>query len=316
MSVAENNKVLPMPDHGIVAYTEFRNQLAELKEINEKTVFQYQDPNGNKAARSYIRKLRLTKGEVERVRKQEKAASLEYGRRVDAGAKEIIGELETMIEVHQKPLDEIEAKEASRVAAIRERIERIKALQQETESLDSKETTHNLERLRAVSIDSSFAEFQEEAKQELELAIQKQQHQHTFSVLREADADRQEQARIAESTRLQKEREDKIAEESAAKAKADAERIAADRIANAEAATKRAQLEAEQSAQRERDKIAAEQKADADAAAKREADKKHRAKINNEILSAFTAAGIIEEIAKTVITIIVKGDVPHIKIVY
>ena len=110
MSTAEQF-VVPSEDQPLAAYSEFRAQLSKLREENASLIFDYHDPKGNKEARSHIHKLRRTKGAVESVRKEEKAASLAYGRRVDAEAKAIIGEIEDMIEVHERQIKEIEEAE-------------------------------------------------------------------------------------------------------------------------------------------------------------------------------------------------------------
>lgn len=69
------------------------------------------------------------------------------------------------------------------------------------------------------------------------------------------------------------------------------------------------------------DRIEAERKAEAEAAAKREADKKHRAKINNEAIDALVTvlAGdtyLARTAATAIIEAIAKGTVPHVKISY
>ena len=78
----------PVQGHNsnIAVYDEFRGQLSELRDANAKTVFDYEDPKGNKDARSHVYKLRQTKSAVEMARKEEKAESLAYGRRVDEQA--------------------------------------------------------------------------------------------------------------------------------------------------------------------------------------------------------------------------------------
>src|SRR3990167_3162589 len=115
------------PTTAIAVYDEFRAQLAELKEHNAKLLFDYEDPKGNEEARSHVYKLRRTKAAVDKARQAEKAASLEYGRRVDSEAKEIIGEIEAMIEVHVKPLAEIEEREKKRVARHTDKIEELRS---------------------------------------------------------------------------------------------------------------------------------------------------------------------------------------------
>lgn len=111
----------------IVAYDPFRSQLSELKTANSKVVFDYESEKGNKEARSHIYKLRQTKSAVDRVRKEQKDASLQYGRRVDAQAKEIITEIEEMIDIHQAPIDRIEQREKDRIAGHQEKMERLQS---------------------------------------------------------------------------------------------------------------------------------------------------------------------------------------------
>lgn len=146
---------------------------------------------------------------------------------------------------------------------------------------------------------------------------------------RDAEVAELEHIRKEEATRKQKEHEERIAKESAEKARlateekaredakiaadkakdeqnkverekqeadARAKKAEADALAEREqaardriAAEEKAEKDADAAAQRERDKIAAEKKAEADALAKREADTAHRKKINNETLAAIVA---------------------------
>jgi colicin import membrane protein len=87
--------------------------------------------------------------------------------------------------------------------------------------------------------------------------------------------------------------------------------------AQAERDLKEENERAEKAAQAERDKIAAEQKAEAEAIAKREADLNHKKTINGEILNALCESCLIGEVqAKQIISAIVTGKIPHIKINY
>src|SRR4051812_5978960 len=100
----------------LTQYNVVKSDIATLKAQNAALVFIYDTPEGNKNARSHVHKLRLKKGEVERVRKDVKAAALEFGRKVDFVAKELTDDLDGMIEVHQKPLDAIEQRVAAELA--------------------------------------------------------------------------------------------------------------------------------------------------------------------------------------------------------
>ncbi|MFB6449293.1 hypothetical protein ACFDR1_16895, partial [Bradyrhizobium sp. 1AS5L] len=66
----------------------------------------------------------------------------------------------------------------------------------------------------------------------------------------------------------------------------------------------------------ERKRAADEQARIAAETEKREADTKHRAKVNNAAVAALVKGGIAEEAAKAVITLIAKRQVPAISISY
>jgi hypothetical protein len=180
--------------------------------------------------------------------------------------------------------------------------------------------------------------------------------QHAAAVQREAEAAELARLRAEEIARQQKERDDRIAAEAAELARAEAEAKAKHEAeaAAAKAAAERERVEQEKAAalaraeKAEADKKAAAEKAERDAreaaeaaernrlaaieqerkrvadekareaaeTAKREADKKHRARINNEALAAIVALGIDAELAKTVVAAIARGEVPHTKMVY
>lgn len=139
-----------------------------------------------------------------------------------------------------------------------------------------------------------------------------------------AKAEAEEAARVAsereETERKAKEEAIRAAEQAEAKRKADAEKAEADRKAAAERAEREKKEAAERAAREERERIEAEKrKANAEAAA-RKADKKHKAKINNEVLTAlmqFVGSGKSSEAtAKDIVIAIASGKVPHTKISY
>lgn len=74
---------------------------------------------------------------------------------------------------------------------------------------------------------------------------------------------------------------------------------------------------AEKAAQDERDRVAEEQRKQKEIDDKRAADTKHKAKINNEILTALKAIGMMDDQGwKDVITAIAQGKIPHTSIKY
>jgi hypothetical protein len=140
----------------IAEYVPLRKDLAELKTLNAKLVFDYNDKLGNQNARSHIYKMRQKKADVERVRRAAKQSALEFGRKVDAVAAELTGELDAMIEIHQKPIDEIEAKAAAAKQAEADRIER-ERLEQERIERERQQAAIEAERAEAKRVADELA---------------------------------------------------------------------------------------------------------------------------------------------------------------
>lgn len=321
------------PPQGIAVYDEFRAQLAQLEDSNAKLVFDYEDPKGNKEARSHVYKLRQTKAAVEKARKEEKAASLEYGRKVDAEAKEIMGKVEAMIDVHQKPLDEIEQREKDRVAKIQNRIEWFHT-RRECSGYGSQELQNSIAAIKAVAIDESFAEFQLDAAKAKEAALAAHEAELPIAQKREAEQAELERLRRETAEREQQEREERLQREAAERAtreaeekahrekeemeaKAKQEREAAERRElELKLAAERAEKEKAQAVENERRRAEEERQKLAEEEAKREADRQHQAKIHGDIITALGKSGISDDQGKVLITAIRKGEIPHIKIIY
>lgn len=334
----------------IAVYAEFRAQLGELRELNASTMFDYEDPKGNKDARSHVYKLRQTKSAVDAARKKEKAESLAYGRRVDEQAKEIIAEIEKMIEVHAKPLEEIEQRE-------KDRIERYKADLAEIEG-GGQRAMEEWQELPLDAMKDRLAEIEAESISEdrwEEFALLAAQAKESAIVsLREAIAKREaydaeqaelERLRAEVVEREQKERDERIAREAEERARREAEeqrkrdQQEAEAKAKAEReASERRELELKLAAEKaEREKAEAEQRAAtaakeaeermrreaADRAVKeaaeaeaREANKKHRAATNRAAVAALVKGGLPEDAAKQAITLIAQRAVPNVSISY
>lgn len=183
-----------------------------------------------------------------------------------------------------------------------------------------------------IVIDSSFEEFEEQAK------IAKYE---TLEFLRttlaarekyEAEQAELERLRQAEILRQQQEREAQIAREAAEKATREAEekaRFEAERVQREKAEAEQrearlvaekeaAELRAQHAAEAERKRIEAEQAAKLEAERQadeaRQANQAHRKKICNEALKGLLALGIDEAKGKEILQAINKGLVPHVSI--
>ena len=333
-------------------YSEVKAAIAKMKSESAGLTFDYETPKGNKLARSHVASLRSVKGDIERKRKELKAEALEYGRKVDAVAKELTGEIEAMIEVHQGPLDLIESREEARVAKLEERIakitwtlERIAWLKTAAEC-----SAKILEVERALEA-GEWAEFSQRAIDVARDSLSALRARRDDLTRQEAEAAelarlREEQAkRDAENrAKLEAEARAKREEEIRAQAEAKAKREAAD-AAMAEARKKEAEAQAAINAERERlnaklrkAEIEAEkarrEKAESEAKAaeaqvraareseeKRKADAeraanvKHREKILKAAAAALTQFGVEPgQVSFQVVEAIAAGKIPHVKI--
>jgi len=338
--MSQSAEVIQFNKNEIAAFSEFRSQLATLKHDNSKAVFNYTDPKGNKEARSHIYKLRQTKSAVDKVRKEQKQESLDYGRRVDQQAREISEEIEGMIELHEVPLREIEVKEAARVAGIKERMATMEAYAH-IDEFTSDDVKALLAGVEAFAIDDSLQEFQAEAAilKDHSITIIKQMIE--AATKREADAAELVRLREQAAAQERKDHEAKIAQEAREEAERQANAKAEQEKREREAQENRLKLEAETAqrqkleaenrakeaeARAEREIKEAAVRAELDRAAKielereeqekREHNTKHKAAINNAAVAAFVAGGISEEIARQVVTMIAKKSIPSVSISY
>jgi hypothetical protein len=325
-------------ENQIKVYDEFRSQLSELKDLNRKLVFDYEDPDDNKAARSHVYKLRKTKSAIEQVRKQEKAESLAYGRTVDAEAKQITAEIDSMIDVHAKPLSEIDQREKDRIQKHKDHIEGMKKVSSQTvhpdgRNLTSKEYKNALDYLEEFDV-SDMEEFIGEAAVVKDECIRLVRLRLEDRIKYEEEQKELERLRIAAEESRRKEREDQIRKEAEEKAKRDAEEKANKERDLAEKRELELKLQAEKA---EKEKLEAEKRAEiaekvaaekakreaeeADRKQKeeteaREADYRHKAKINRSAKNAFIKGGLDEKSAEIAVKLIYNKKIPSITIYY
>ena len=100
----------------IKAYEPLAGELKAMKAHDESITFDYVEDN--KAARSHVYKFRQLKTAIDKARKEEKAASLAYGRSVDSEAKALTADVDVIINRHAAPLQAIEDAEKARKDAI------------------------------------------------------------------------------------------------------------------------------------------------------------------------------------------------------
>ena len=206
--------------------------------------------------------------------------------------------------------------------------------------------------LEKLEVDSSFEEFEQEAKLAKFETLEKLRTALVTREKYEAEQAELERLRKEQLEREQRERDERIAKEAADKARIEAEakalaeqrrverekQEAIEREAKlkleaeqaiireqkakeaAERAAKQAEIDKQKAIEAERLRIEQQQKAEAEHQAKLEAQRKanieHMRQINNDILSSLIKTGISEDQAKAIITMIAKNEVPHVSIKY
>jgi hypothetical protein len=199
--------------------------------------------------------------------------------------------------------------------------------------------------LEKLEVDSSFEEFEQEAKIAKFETLEKLRTSLVAREKYEAEQAELERLRKEQLEREQRERDERIAKEAADKARIEAEakalaeqrrverekqeaeekaerekREAAEREARLQAEKEAAELRAVQAAENERKRIEREQAAKEDAERKAEearlANVEHMRSINQEILNKLCAIGLDEGQAKAVITAIARNQIPNVSIKY
>jgi len=307
----------------LAIYNEHRAKLAELKEYNASLHFDYASPEGNKAARSHIYKLRQSKTAVDEARANAKKDALEFGRKVDAEAKEIIGEIETMIDFHKKPLEEIEALEEKRVADIKARIESFKINEAGVFTMTATAIKDKLNAISAIVVDESYGEFQKEAATVRANTISFLQQCFELTDRRETEQHELKRLQAEKQSREAVEKEEAIRKEAAAKAIKEAEeraekerQAAAKRESELREQAERAERAAAQAAENERRRIAEEQRKKDEAEAARAADESNKLTKHGDIHGALMRLSLDDDDATAILIAIIDGDIPHLKIVY
>lgn len=253
--------------------------IQEAKDKNASLVFDYNDKDGNKQARSWIAYLRKFKAPINEVHKMAKTEAKKFCDALDGKKRELLGVVEEMIEVHHKPIWEIDQKQIAAEAAEALRIK------QEEEATEAK-------RLAEI-------EAREKAIEEREAKVQTEKDK-----LEQAERERQiaEQARIkAESNAaqaLQDAEHRRLADVQREKDRAAAEVLAKQRK-DAEAAGIR-DREAQEAIEHENTRISNEA---------------HRSQIHKNIWKAFVNMGYPTQ-AEAITKALINSKIPHVSINY
>ncbi len=204
----------------LVVFDEVAAIIADYKVRNEELAsnFDYESKEGVKQVKSHIANLRKVKTKVSEIHKEAKAEALAFGRRLDAKKNEYNGEVDKMIDFHQKPLEAIEAKETAE-ALVR---------QQEYADAEARRIAEIEARERAIILaEEKIAREKDEAKEK----VRREAAEAAEKLIKEQQ---EKIAKIEEEKRIAEEAVEKIRLEAVLEAKAEAE-AEEERLADIEA---------------------------------------------------------------------------------
>ena len=254
-------------------------QIAEMKEKNANLVFDYEDKQGNKDARSHIATLRRLKKPITETHKLAKAEAKKFCDALDDKKRELIGVVEEMIKVHHEPVWEIEQREAAIEA------ERLLEIQQ---AKDAEEAARQAE-LEARELAAAEKEAANKKKEE-ELLQKERETRLAESAEEKAIAKAQQALAAAENRR--------IADIEAVKNKAAAEAAEKERI-----------LQVKASKEAHDKEVAAREEQE------RQANVEHRRQIHKDIYE-YLLDLFSEKEARSLTLILIEKQVPHVTINY
>ena len=275
----------------LAVFNEVKAEIEKYKIENKKLVFDYGTMDGEKQARSHIFKVRKTKKIVTDIHKTGKAKAKAVCDAYDKEKRDLLADIEEMIDYHDAPLREIEQR---KIAAALKKLEEEKAEQKRIDD----------EKLAELERRETEAKAKEAELKEKEDAIN-------------AEANRiQQQKDIEEAKRVAAEEAKKQAEQDAINAANQAEidkhRAISDAIeAEKEKARKlERKLASEEAARiKEVDRLAEEEH-------KRQANVEHRMDYNNLALSGFNKITNDSVVSRNIVEVIVKGEIPNITMNY
>jgi len=321
----------------LVEFDPFRAKLAEYHKRYDNVVYDMDNEDQNKQARSDRLAIGKEIAALDRKHAEIKAPLLERTRILDGARKDIKDDLldiqskiKSQIEAHEAKIAEHQAMLQAKVDYFENHLAFLTSMGQPTAAV----MRGLLIEIKAIDVDDSYEHRKADATLAQIDAIKKLEAMIGEAEKREAEQAELEALRKAEAERAQKEREAQIAKEAAENARRDAEaakqrEIEAAQLAQRKAeedarlAEQQAQAQVEAAAKAERERIEREQQ---EAAAKAEAERQaeeakkakvqHRNKIHKEAKASFIAAGLDEQTATQVVTCIKDGLIKHVQVVY
>lgn len=307
-----------------------------------------------KEMKSYKTKITRSRTFLESIGKEESAQYKKQAKAIDVVRNYSETKLKELEEEFIKPLAEFEQKEKDRIAMLEEKMAEIenhgKILDENGIPKPLSTIKISLAYLENMVFDDSWAEFKADAEGKSTLAkmalraqvTQLEEAEQLRKEKEEAEAKKAEEDRIAREQQIAKdaaekatkeaearalkdkedaERKIKEAEEKAIKDKEEADRKEAESKQKLKEAEERARLAEAEGKRKAEEKALADKRREEEAAIARSRDLTRKKTVNNEIMLAILNAmhahdDSSKEVAKRIIVAMVKGEIPHVKVVY
>lgn len=305
--------------------------ISKIETESRSITFDINTKDGQATCRSLAAKIASAKSTLDKAGKAKKDEYTVTTKLIDADRNIVKDRLQKLQDEIRQPLTELEQRETQRKAQHEINLSMISDFT-DLVGAQSSAISERITTLQDKVIGDEWEEYKAEALESKDSVLKALRTE--FEMVKQREDEQAELARLrAEQVqRDQQEREERIAIEATAKAKADAERQAqqiaqeserkereakereARLIAEKESAELRAKQQAEDAAKRERDAIEAERLEAERLEAKRQANKKHRDAIFIAAKDDLIANGIDEETAKAVIKLIHANKISNVTI--
>lgn len=286
----------------LAVFDEQRAVIAEYKKENASLIFDYEDPQGNKDARSHIYKLRQAKTKIAEIHKLAKAEAWGVCKSLDREKNTLTGDVDEMIDFHYKHVKEIEERKvkAAAVKANEERLERIRIEAERTAEREQREEELATKEAALKEREAALIREQKNMETAKQADLDKQAAVKVVHV--QAERDMYDALAVAETEKQAAvEAEQEKAQQEVQRIKDEAVKIAADLVA------KETRIKVEALAKQEREaKIEVE----------RVADEKHRASVESEVRLSLFRVTDDDEMASLVLNALINDEIAFVTINY
>lgn len=208
----------------LTVFEQFETDIVAFEKHNASLEFDVKTPDGKSECESHCRKLRKVWNAIEGKRKEIKKEYIDKGKQVDLEAKSFQIRIDTMHDLHKKPLDELAAAEAAKKQAFldaeqKKRDDKAEADAKELEELRELKAENERKEREAKIAKDAIAKAKADA-----IAAAKKAEQDKLDAIAKAKADAEAEAKKVEDARLAKVESDRI--ETARLAQIEADRVA------------------------------------------------------------------------------------------